>query len=55
MAVMMANSITKATAKGTAKAYINSGVVVTMMTTTMAINQQWIIDYYLVGWSGRGE
>jgi hypothetical protein len=52
---VLANSITKAMAKGVAEAKINSRVAVAMMTATMAINQQQIIDYYLVGWSGRGE
>ncbi len=52
--MVMANSTAKAMAKGTAEAKIDSGAAVATMTTTMAINQWQIIDYYLVGQSGRG-
>jgi hypothetical protein len=49
------DSTAKAMGKGTAEAQINRGAAVAMMTATMAINQWQIIDYYLVGHSGREE
>jgi hypothetical protein len=44
MAVVTANSTTKVTAKETAKAKIDSGAAVAMMTMTMAIKLWRIID-----------
>ncbi len=54
-AVVTANSTAKVTAKGTAEANIDSGAAVAIMTATMEIDQWQIIDYYLIGWSGRWE
>jgi hypothetical protein len=51
--MVMDNSTAKATAKGTAESKLDSGAAVAMMTTTMAIDQWWIVKYYLAGQSGR--
>jgi hypothetical protein len=55
MAIVTADSTAKATAKGMAKAKIDSGATVAMITATIEIDQWQIIDYYLVSQSGRGE